>query len=51
MIHYRGKNQLDVLEMLPEDSIDCLSEYPCYPQMPPPLLTIDHTTAKLVVLF
>lgn len=50
MIRYSGKNQLDVLEMPPEDSIDCLNEYPCCPQMPPSLLTVDHSWACSFVL-
>lgn len=49
MKNHRGNNQLDVWP--PEDSIDCLSEYPCCPQMPLALLTIDHSTAVLVLLF
>lgn len=44
-ILYRGNNQLNVLEMPPEDSIDCLSEYPCYPQIPP--LSAGHSTEGL----
>lgn len=45
------RKESDVLDVPLEDSVDCLSECPCYPQMPPPLLTIDHSTAGLVVLF
>lgn len=33
------------------ECIDCLHEYPSCPQMPPSLLTIDHSTPGLVVLF
>lgn len=56
MIHYWGKIQSDILEMpLDEagffDCVDYLHEYPCCPQMPPSLLTIDHSTPGLVVLF
>lgn len=48
VILYRGNNQLNVLEMPPEDSIDCLSEYPCYPQIPP--LSAGHSAAGLCFL-
>lgn len=45
VILYRGNNQLNVLEMPPEDCIDCLREYPCYPQIPP--LSAGHSAAGL----
>ncbi len=49
MTDYREKNWLGVWKCL-QKALDHLSEWACYPQMPPPLLTIDHSAAGLVVL-